>query len=120
ADALQRPIDDPPGRQLVVHRLPEEIAGFLVEANEDALVAFDRGVARVLVVGADKDLAAGDDRPAVGAGTQLLDPFDVLLFFNVPIRSDVLLEGVNEIALHGATKERPGVLAGLARGFFGL
>src|SRR5579864_7480870 len=51
--------------QLVVDRLPEELAVRLAEAHQDALVVLDLRVARLVVVGADVDLAAGDDRAAV-------------------------------------------------------
>ena len=62
----------------VVDDLPEELAVGLVEAHEDGLVALDLGIARHVVVGADVDLAAGDDRAAVGLGAELGDPLDVL------------------------------------------
>ena len=77
ADALLRPVVDLAAGQLVVDRLPEELAGLLVEAHQDALVDGSSPclvdvalVARLLVVGADEDLAAGDDRPAVGAAAE--------------------------------------------------
>jgi len=48
--------------------LPGEAAVRFVEAEEDAPVAFVPGIPRMIVVGADKDLAAGDYRGGIGAG----------------------------------------------------
>ena len=88
AEAFARPVVDLAARQLVVDHLPEELARLLVEAHEDALVdrravgvvvgrlAAIAVVARVLVVGADEDLAAGDDRPAVGPAAERFLPLD--------------------------------------------
>src|SRR5205814_477832 len=66
ADAFLGPVVDAAGRELVVGVLPEELAGRLLEAHHDALVALDVRDTRLAVIGADKDLAAGEDRAAVG------------------------------------------------------
>src|SRR5262249_24974554 len=66
ADPLVGPVAGTADWQLIVNRLPEELAGLFVEAHHNALVALDFRVARVVVVGADKDLAPGNSRPAVG------------------------------------------------------
>ena len=77
------PVVDAAGGQLVVDVLPKELAGRLFETHQDALVdrlahRVDVGlVARFVIVGADEDLAAGDDRPAVGLGAELCFPLDV-------------------------------------------
>src|SRR5437667_2636885 len=52
ANTFFRPVVDAAGGELVVHGLPEELAGGLVKAHDDALVPLDGGVARLLVVGA--------------------------------------------------------------------
>src|SRR3712207_8506656 len=59
-------------RSHVVHGLPEELAVLLVKAQQHGLVALVIGVPRGLVVGADQDLALGDDgRPADRKSTRL-------------------------------------------------
>ena len=75
AQSLTRPIMDLTGRELVVNCLPEECPCFFVEAHQNALVdgrshrligggfAAIAFIARVFVVGAAEDLAAGDRRP---------------------------------------------------------
>src|SRR5262249_6538655 len=93
--------------ELVVDRLPEELAGLFVEAHHDTLVALDFRVARVVVVGADKDLAAGDGRPAVGLRAQLDRPADVRALVGVPFLGDVLLASVDEIPVWSAAIHRP-------------
>src|SRR5207247_98126 len=111
ADALFGPVHDPAGRQLVVDELPEELAVRLAEAHDDALVAAYLLVARAVVVGADEDLAAGDGRPAVGLAAQVGRPEDVLLLArrDAPVGRRVLLEQVDEVPLHRAAPQGPGV-----------
>jgi hypothetical protein len=75
--ALERPIVHPAGRELVVHRLPEELAVGLAEAHDDALVAGDLGVAPALVVGADEDSPISDHRGGIGLRAQFHGPLDV-------------------------------------------
>ena len=71
ADSLVRPIVDTAGGELVVNRLPEEFAVRFTEAHQHALVAGDLGVARIVVVGADEDLAIGHDRTAIGLRAEI-------------------------------------------------
>lgn len=79
--------------------LPEECAGLFVEAHEDAAVALFARVARVAVVGADVDAAAGNDRCGVGFGAELRGPLDVLAGFGV--------EGAGKMGLGGDHVARP-------------
>ena len=66
ANADVFPVGDFAGAELGDDELPEEFAGLFVEAHEHAAVTDLLGVAWRLVVGADKDAAAGDDGGAVG------------------------------------------------------
>src|SRR6266545_3337760 len=101
---------------LIVHRwtghvvgcLPEELAVFLGEAEQDGLEALDLLVARGLVVGADEDAAVGDDGRDVAAAADGGGPFDVLdlAVLDVPVGSDVLVGEVDEVAALGA-RRRP-------------
>src|SRR5204863_6880870 len=120
ADALAGPVDDAARFQLLVGLLPEELAGLLVKAHADAEV--DRlflavllddvlGVARLAVVGADVDLAAGDDRAAVRLRTEIGFPEDVLALFDVPLGGDALGDEVREVA-RGVSAEH-GPVAGI-------
>ena len=121
AQALLGPVVDAAGGELVVDVLPEELAGGLVEAHEDAHVdrlgLAVRGllrvarIARVLVVGADEDLAVGDDRAAVGARADAGDPLDVLLGFDVPVGRGALFVGVDHVARRTAAEHRQGTVA---------
>ncbi len=86
ADALLRPVVDAAGGQLVVGHLPEELAVGGAERHHHALVAFGAGAAPALVVGADVDLPAMDDRAGVGLRAELLVPLDVLAAGDVPGR----------------------------------
>src|SRR6202035_1697929 len=61
--------------------LPEELAVAFAEAHHDAHVAGDLRVARLLVVGADKDFAVRDHGSAVAVKTEFGDPLYVLLLF---------------------------------------
>ena len=56
------------GGQLVVGRLPEQLAGGRLDAHHHALVAFDIRAQQAAVVGADEDLTVRYDRIAVGRG----------------------------------------------------
>ncbi len=89
--------------ELVVDDLPEELAVGLVEAHHHALVARDVRVARLVVVGADEDAAAGHDGAAVGRAAELGLPLDVLLLllFDAPRIRHVLFERVGDVALDG-------------------
>ena len=62
-----------------------------------------RGVAR-----ADVDLTVGDDRAAERFVAEGGDPFDVLVlaFFDAPVRRDVLIDDVGQVALRRAAEER--------------
>ena len=110
-DALFGPVVDPARLQLVANDLPEKTAVGLAEAHQNALVALDVLVARPIVVGANEDLAAGDGRPAVGLAAQVGRPEDVLFLARrvAPLGRGVLLEQVDQVALHGAAPHRPGV-----------
>ena len=79
ADALQRPIVNAPGNQLLAAVLPQQLAALLVKAQQHAQV--DRGwiasqVARP-VVGTDVDAVIGNHRIAVGLAAQARDPANV-------------------------------------------
>ena len=63
--------------------LPEKAAGLLVKAHQHGHVAVLFGVARHLVVGADKDASAGDDRAAISHVARLAFH---LTFFSLPVR----------------------------------
>ena len=80
ADAHQRPIVHAAGGQLLARVLPEELAVGFVEAQEHAQVDRGRIALQIAgaVVGADVDLAVGDDRVAVGLRAEPGDPLDVL------------------------------------------
>ncbi len=90
-----------------------------IEAHDDAeidrlAVLVDEGpffIARVHVVGADKDASAGDGGAAICLGAELGDPFDVLLFIDVPFGRQALGAGVDHVASGGAAVHDP-VLAG--------
>src|SRR5207253_556244 len=58
-------------------QLPEEHAGLFVEAKQDAAVALVLWIARVLIVRADEDLAAGDDDVAVGLRAEAGHPLHI-------------------------------------------
>ena len=58
-------------------QLPEEHAGLFVEAKQDAAVALMLWIARVLIVRADEDLAAGDDDVAVGLRAEAGHPLHI-------------------------------------------
>ena len=72
-------------------------------------------VARLLVVGADEDLAAGDDRAAVGLGAEVGDPLDVLVLpcLDVPLGGQVLGVEVDHVACGRAAVHGPVGLGGL-------
>ena len=72
------PVVDFAGSEFRHDQLPEKFAGLFVEAHEDAAVALMLRVARILVVRADENLAAGDSRIAVTLRTELCDPLHVL------------------------------------------
>ena len=116
ADALARPVMHLPGRQLVMNDLPQELSRGFFEAHQNALVSLDLGVARVVVVGANEDLAAGDDRPAVGLGAKFCGPLDVLAAGHLPFDGGVAVQSVYHVALNGAAEHRVG---GLRLGFLG-
>ena len=77
AEADEFPVADLAGTELRDDQLPEEIAGFLIEAQQVPTVAGLAGIARRFVIRADEDLAVGDDRVAVGLGAELGGPEDV-------------------------------------------
>ena len=82
AHSLQREVEGL--FELGVGRLPEERAVGGAKRHQHAAIVGDRGVARLRVVGADEDLAAGHHRTAVGVGPQLGDPADVLAGARIP------------------------------------
>src|SRR5258707_404741 len=100
ADAFARPIVYATGFQFVVNGLPEKLAVFLVEAHQDALIALDLGVLRVLVIGADEDFAVGDDRAAVSLGAKVSHPFDILLaaHLDAPLGGYIAFPRIDHIA----------------------
>ena len=107
ADALVRPVVGAPGGQLVVHRLPQELAVGLAERHQDALVPLDvRDPCSALVVGADEHHAAGDDRVAVGLRAELGHPLDVLLGLDVPGGRQAL-HARHHVAVGRAAPHRP-------------
>src|SRR5262249_7115215 len=115
-DALLGPVVDAPRGQLVVDRLPEELAVRLAETHDDALVQpllpglIDvAGIARLLVVGAAEYLAAGDDGSAVGLGAQVHAPLDVLLAagLDAPFGWDVPFERIDEVTTNAAAEHGP-------------
>src|SRR5262249_23166767 len=106
-DAFLRPVVDTTAGELVMDDLPLEFAVGLAQAHDDALVALDVLVARPVVVRADEDLAAGEDRPAVGLAAEELRPEDVLVVGNVPVGGHVLFDEVDEVALHRAAPDGP-------------
>ena len=114
ADALERPVVRAPRRQLVVHRLPHELAVRLAERHQDALVALDLGILVALVVGADEDQAVGDDRVAVGLRPELGHPLDVLLRLDVPGRRQPL-HAREHVAVGRAAPHRPVGVGGSER-----
>ena len=77
------PVVDFAGGQLGHDQLPEEFAGLLVEAHQDAAVPLVARVARVFVVRADEHLAGGDGHVAIALGTDLNGPLEVLNLFGV-------------------------------------
>ena len=99
ADALLGPVVHAAGGELVVDDLPEELAVGLAEAHHHALVALDLGLAFDLVVCADEDLAAGDHGVAERLRAELGDPLDVLARGDIPTVGDVLLHGIDHVAL---------------------
>ena len=112
AHALEGPVVRAARRQLVVHRLPEELAVGLAEGHQDALVSLDRRILHRFVVRAHEHDAVGDDRVAVGLRPELRDPLDVLLRLDVPARRQPL-HARNEIAIGRAAPHRPVALAGI-------
>src|SRR5207244_3275845 len=85
-DTLLGPVIDAAGGELIVDRLPQEFAIRLAEAHDDAFIqrlvpglVDVAGIARLLVIGADKDLAAGNDRSAVSLRAQIDAPLDIFL-----------------------------------------
>ena len=71
------PIVDFARRQFGNDQLPEKSAGLFIETHQDAAVALVLRIARVLVVGADKNFPAGDDDVAVALRADFDGPFDV-------------------------------------------
>jgi hypothetical protein len=99
--------------------LPEELAVAFAETHDDAVIAFHGRIAGRLIVGADENLPAGDDRTSVRDLSQFGHPFDVLSLslFGTPFRGHVLVPGVDGItaqraSTHGAIVIRlfPGVV----------
>ena len=58
-------------------QLPEQLAGLLVQTHENASISRMFGIARRIVVGADKDLAPGDGHVAIALGAEFGRPFHV-------------------------------------------
>src|SRR5262249_35848293 len=79
------------------------------EAHDDAAVPAEFRVARLLVVGADENLVAGDDGTAVRRVPELGGPLDILLlaFLDAPVGEDTLGEGVGPVAAGPAAEHRP-------------
>ena len=77
ADAGVRPIPVNAVGQFRDDELPEEVAGLLVQTQEDAAVALVFWIARLAVVRADEDTAASNDGRGMGFGSQWRRPFDV-------------------------------------------
>src|SRR5262249_19559614 len=112
ADALLGPVVYLAGGELVVGGLPQQLAGLLLEAQHDALVALDLGPEIAAVVGADEDLAARDDRIAVRLRAQRRGPQDVPPGLHVPFGWDAGLIG-DHVAVRGPAPHRPVAFLGL-------
>ena len=104
--ALERPVVDAAGRQLLVRGLPQELAVGLAEGHDDAAVAGLLGIADQLVVRADQHDAAADDGIAVGLRSELGHPLHVLAGLDVPRRRQALHER-DHVALGRAAPHRP-------------
>ena len=105
-DALERPVVDAAGGDLLVGDLPQELAGVLLEGHQHAAIADLLLVAQQLVVGADEDLAAGDGGVAVGLRAEVRDPLHVGLGLDVPLVGQALRRR-DHVAGRRAAPHRP-------------
>ena len=112
--ALEGPVVGAARFELRVRVLPQELAGGLTERHQHTAVARLLRVAHQLVVGADKDHAAGDHRVAVALRAEIGDPLHVLLGLHVPVERQPLHRR-HHVAAGRAAPHRP-VAAGRGRG----
>ena len=105
-DALERPVIGAARLELRVRVLPEELAGGLAERHQHAAIAGLLRIAQQLVVRADEDHAARDDRVAVALRAELGHPLDVLLGLHVPVGGQAL-HGRHHVAVGRAAPHRP-------------
>src|SRR5882762_4240822 len=92
-----------------MNRLPKELAIAFAEAHDDTVIAFCGRITRSFVIGADENLAAGNNWTPVGDLAKPCHPLDVLSLslFGAPFRGHILVPGVDGIAAprastHGA------------------
>ncbi len=111
-DALERPVVGAPRLELHVRLLPEELAVGLAEGHQHAAVARLLRIAQQLVVGADEDHAARDDRVAVALRSEVGHPLHVLLRLDVPLGRQTL-HVRDHVAIGRAAPHRPVAAAGI-------
>ena len=112
ANALLWPVVDAAGRKFGVGDLPQELAVGEIEGHDHAAVALVVGVALGLIVGADEDLVAVDQRAAVGLRAEGGAPQHVFAGVDVPGRGQVFfvrdLVAAGRAAPHRSLRGRGG------------